>query len=460
MTINDIGDVMRRQREYFASGATLPVKARVDALKRLYAAISAHENEICHALHADLGKSATESYMSEIGMVLVELRHMIKHLPSYAKDQRVSTPMSQFASRCYRKATPYGSVLVMSPWNYPFLLTVDPVVDAVAAGNTVVVKPSAYSPATSAVIEKLLSEQFPTEHVAVVTGGRKENAALLDTKFDFVFFTGSQAVGKEVLRHTAETLTPAVLELGGKSPCIVDDTTPIPLAARRIVFGKFLNCGQTCVAPDHILCDVRVRDKLVEELKKQIVLQLGEHPLENPEYGKIINEKHFRRLLGLIDKNKVAWGGGSDEKTLKIEPTVMTDVDWSDAVMGEEIFGPILPVLTYERFDDVFRIMADKPKPLALYLFSDDKARIRAVTERISYGGGCINDTVIHLACSDLPFGGVGESGMGAYHGRVGFDTFTHYKSILHKKNFVDMKVRYRPYTSKRAIKMLRFFMK
>jgi aldehyde dehydrogenase (NAD+) len=293
----------------------------------------------------------------------------------------------------------------------------------------------------------------------VVTGGREENACLLEEKFDFVFFTGSQNVGKEVLRHTAETLTPVVLELGGKSPCIVDETAKIPLAAKRIVFGKYLNCGQTCVAPDYILCDKSIKDRLIGAIKNEIIKQYGKKPISDPSYGKIINEKHFERIIGLIDESKAVHGGDHDRIALKIAPTVMDNVDWSDAVMQEEIFGPVLPILTYEKFEDIVPLFADMAKPLALYLFSENKAHISLITERCLYGGGCINDTIIHLATSEMGFGGVHESGMGSYHGKDGFDAFSHIKSIVDKKTFLDLGMRYRPY-GKISEKLLRIFLK
>jgi aldehyde dehydrogenase (NAD+) len=347
----------------------------------------------------------------------------------------------------------------MSPWNYPFLLTIDPLADAIAAGNTAVVKPSAYSPETSKIIEKIITECFETEYVAVVTGGRAENTALLEQKFDFVFFTGSQAVGKEVLRHAAEHLTPAVLELGGKSPCIVDASANIKLAAKRIVWGKYLNCGQTCVAPDYILCESSVKDEFINEVAGQIKKQFGEKPLENKNYGKIINQRHFERLCGLIDKSKVIIGGEANSTTNQIAPTVMDNVTENDAVMGEEIFGPIMPILTFDDFDKLVDELKDKDKPLALYLFSSNKKHIERVTKELSYGGGCINDVVVHLATSEMGFGGVGESGMGSYHGKAGFEAFSHYKSVMDKKTWLDLPMRYQPY-NKLYEKLLHMFLK
>ena len=456
----NIDEIIVKQQEFFASGKTLDIKFRKEMLKKLYSAVKKYENEINDALKSDLGKSEFEGFMCEVGLSLTEISYMIKNVAKFSRRKIVATPLPQFASVSFKKPSPYGHVLIMSPWNYPFLLTIEPLADAIAAGNTAVVKPSAYSPATSSIIRKMLTEIFPAEFVAVVTGGRKENAELLDKKFDLVFFTGSQSVGKEVLRRCSEHLTPAVLELGGKSPCIVDSSAKIKLAARRIVFGKYLNCGQTCVAPDYILCEKSVKDKLVEEIVKQIKKQYGEKPLENADYGKIVNEKHFERLLSLIDKNKVVIGGGSDSKKLQIEPTVMDNVTFSDAVMGEEIFGPILPIITYDKFDDVFDILKGREKPLALYIFSEDKKHIDSILSRISFGGGCVNDVVIHLATSEMGFGGVGESGMGAYHGKCGFDAFSHTKSIVDKKTFMDLPMRYQPYNRTVYGKLLKMFLR
>ncbi len=454
-----IDEILQKQKEYFHSGATLPVSFRVAALKKLYEVIKRREEDVVKALQADLGKSAFESYMCEIGMALSEIRYLIKNTKKFAKIRKVKTPVSQFAAKSYVQPSPYGNVLIMSPWNYPFLLTIDPIADAIAAGNCAVVKPSAYSPATSALLGEIVAECFAPEYVAVVTGGRAENAALLEKKFDFIFFTGSQNVGKEVLRHAAERLTPTVLELGGKSPCIVDETAKIELAAKRIVFGKYLNCGQTCVAPDYILCHRQVKEKLLQAIIREIKAQFGEDYLENSNYGKMISEKHFERICSLIDDEKVAYGGGRCEMKLKIQPTVMDNVTWEDKVMQEEIFGPVLPILTFERYEEIFSLLGEKQKPLALYFFTEDKRRAKEVVERCRFGGGCINDTIIHLATSELPFGGVGESGMGAYHGKTGFDAFSHEKGVVDKKTWFDLPMRYQPYT-KKAEKTVRKFLK
>lgn len=460
MTEQEISLLVKKQRNYYNSGATLPVSFRREQLKKLYCAIKKYELELNGALKADLGKSHFESFLCESGFALTEISYMLKHLKKFAKPKRVRTPLAQFCSRSYVLPIPYGTTLIMSPWNYPLLLTVGPLCNAIAAGNTAILKPSAYSPTTSALIKRIIEEIFAPEYISVVEGGRNENSALLDQKFDFIFFTGSQGVGKEVLRRAAEHLTPAVLELGGKSPCIVDSSASIALSAKRIVFGKYLNCGQTCVAPDFILCESSVKDELIRELKKQIELQFGKAPLENEDYGRIINEKHFARLCSLIEKEKTVYGGRSDASRLKIEPTVMDGVTYADAVMQEEIFGPILPILTFDDFDLTVDELKTQSKPLALYIFSKNKRHVKRVTTELSYGGGCINDVIIHLATSEMGFGGVGESGMGAYHGKRGFDTFSHQKSIVDKKTFIDLPMRYQPYNSKFREKLVRFFLK
>ncbi len=460
MEHQQITAIVAQQRAFFESGKTLPVAVRKQALENLRAAICARRADIEAALHKDLGKSDFESYMCEIGMALDEISYMLKHIDRFARERRVRTPLAQFAARSYVKPSPYGVVLIMSPWNYPFLLTIDPLVDALAAGNTAVIKPGAYAPATAQIIKELIEDIFAREYVAVVTGGRAENACLLDQKFDYIFFTGSKTVGKEVMKKAAEHLTPVTLELGGKSPCIVDETADLAMAARRIAFGKYLNCGQTCVAPDYVFCQASVRDRFVALLKEEIIRQYGEDPLQNADYGRIVNQKHFERICSLIEKAKTVHGGRVNADTLQIEPTVMTNVTWDDAVMGEEIFGPVLPVLTFESIDEVIKTVNDYDSPLALYLFSSNKKAVRRVTAACRFGGGCINDVIIHLATAHMGFGGVGESGMGAYHGKVGFDTFSHQKSIVDKKTWIDLPMRYQPYDRGINAKLLRMFLK
>lgn len=459
MDAKEIEELVSSQRKWFHSGATLDLATRADALKRLKEAIRTHETEIHEAIAADLGKSGQESYMCETGLTMSEISYMQKHLRKFSAEKTVHTPLAQFHSRSYVKPSPYGVVLIMSPWNYPVLLTLDPLADAIAAGNTVIIKPSAYSPHTSAIIEKIIEECFPPHYVAVVTGGREENTQLLNQHFDYIFFTGSQFVGKEVMRKAAEHLTPITLELGGKSPCIVDATADLKLAAKRIVFGKFLNCGQTCVAPDYIYCHEDIKASLLEQIQLQIQKQFGSNPLSNPNYGKIINAKHFERICGLIDTDKIVCGGKCNPETLQIEPTVMDAVSFEDAVMQEEIFGPVMPILTFRSLDEAIDKINTLPHPLALYIFSGRKADAKKVIAQCGFGGGCINDTIIHLATSEMGFGGFGESGMGSYHGKNGFDTFSHYKSIVDKKTWIDLPMRYQPY-SKFYEKLIRFFLR
>jgi len=455
----EIEEIMKAQRTFFMGGRTREVAFRIVALKRLKAAVIKKQNEIYEALKTDLGKSEFESHMCEVGLALSELSYMIAHTARFAAEKTVPTPLAQFASRSYTSPAPYGTVLIISPWNYPFLLTVGPLIDALAAGNTAVLKPSAYSSATSAVIASLIRECFPRKYVAVVEGGRAENTCLLEQKFDYLFFTGSRSVGQEVMRRAAEHLTPVTLELGGKSPCIVDETANIELAARRIVFGKYLNCGQTCVAPDYVYCREELLEELTAAIRNEIVRQYGEAPLTNGNYGKIINEKHFDRLRRLIDPEKTVYGGAFDGQTLKLEPTVMTSVAWEDAVMQEEIFGPVLPILPFRDIDEVIAAVNAHAHPLALYLFSENKKTVKKVFASCGFGGGCVNDTIIHLATSEMGFGGVGESGMGAYHGQAGFRTFSHYRSIVDKKTWLDLPMRYQPYT-KANERLVRLFLK
>ena len=459
MTEQEIKDILQQQNHFFSSGKTIPAEFRLKQLESLKEAMIRHEADLAAALKEDLGKSRMESYMCEIGLTLSELTWMQKHLRSLMRSKCVSTPAAQFAAKSFRSPSPYGTVLIMSPWNYPVLLTLDPLIDAIAAGNTAVVKPSAYAPYTFDVMKTMIEECFPAHYVAVVDGGRAENQALLQQRFDMIFFTGGKTVGREVLRHAAEYLTPVTLELGGKSPCIVDSTAKIRLAAKRIVFGKYLNCGQTCVAPDYILCDKRIRDELITAILAEIEKQFGKEPLKNPNYGKIINEKHFERILGLINGEKLVYGGQSEPESLRIAPTVLNNITWDDAVMGEEIFGPLLPILTFDTLDEALDTVESHPHPLALYFFSEDKAAQKKVLDTCRFGGGCINDTIIHLATSDMPFGGVGESGMGSYHGRVGFETFSHYRSIVDKKTWMDLPIRYQKYTGLKE-KMMRMFLK
>lgn len=446
-TEKTIESAVERLRAHFATGATIDIDERVDALVRLRKAVKNAEPRIAEALAADLGKPSQESYMCEIGLTLAELRHQLGHLRGWAEPKRVRTDLANFPATSFTVAEPYGVVLVMSPWNYPFMLAMEPLIGAIAAGNCCLVKPSAYAPATSQVVADIVAEAFDPGHAFVVQGGRAENAALLEQRFDYIFFTGSTTVGKLVMQKAAAHLTPVSLELGGKSPCIVAADADIELAARRIVFGKYLNCGQTCVAPDYVLVDEQVHDRFVDAVKRNITAMFGEFPLDDPSYGRIVNRKHFGRLLGLIEPAKTAFGGGFDADSLRIEPTVMTNVTFDDAVMQEEIFGPVMPVIALEHIEEAEALVKSMPEPLALYLFTRDAALQDRFVRHVPFGGGCINDTVMHLATSNMGFGGVGASGMGSYHGKKSFDTFSHEKSILKKGSWFDAPLRYRPYS-------------
>jgi len=454
-----IEKIVQKQRAFFRTGKTIPLAYRKIALKRLARTIHDHENDIYAALKADLNKSETEAYMCEIGMTLAELSYMLKHMSCWAQKEYKLTPLAQFSATSFTIKEPYGVVLIMSPWNYPFLLTMGPLIGAIAAGNCAVVKPSAYAPATSQVIRMILRECFDEEYVAVVEGGRMENQALLDQRFDYIFFTGGVSVGKEVMAKAARHLTPVTLELGGKSPCIVDKTAKLDLAAKRIVFGKLLNCGQTCVAPDYILVDQAVKEEFVGYLKKWIMKMYGEKATENKAYVKMINQKHFNRVTGLIDPEKVVFGGDWNEETVQIEPTIMDNVTPEDVIMQEEIFGPVLPVISVGNMQEAERFICDREKPLALYLFTQDRKLANRFLKHVPFGGGGINDTIIHLATSHMGFGGVGNSGMGSYQGKKSFEAFSHEKSSVKKHTWMDMPFRYAPYAEWQD-KLIRMFLR
>lgn len=440
--------MVSRQRAFWNTGATRSVEWRLIHLKKLEQALEEREETLCAALKADLGKAAYESWLSEIGMTLGELRFARKHLKKWAAVKRRPSAMPLFPASSRVVPQPYGTVLIMSPWNYPVQLTLVPLVSALAAGNCAVVKPSAYAPNVARVVAELLGDIFPPEYVSVVQGGRAENAALLEQDFDYIFFTGSPAVGKTVMAAAAQHLTPVTLELGGKSPVIIAPDANIPLAARRVAWGKFLNAGQTCVAPDHVYIPQNLRDAFVKELAGQIHQLYGADPLTGPDLPKIINEKHFNRVAGLMGSGKTAVGGRTDPEARRIEPTVLVDVAESDAVMQEEIFGPVLPVLTYDSLDDLIARQQKKARPLALYIFTGDRALEKRIVSALPSGGVCVNDTVIHLANPHVPFGGVGNSGMGACHGKTGFDTFTHYRTVV-RRGGLDLPMRYAPYAGK-----------
>ena len=451
--------IVEKQKAFFEKNRTKSYEFRQKALLRLKRTILYYEKEIEEALKQDLGKSDFEAYMTEVGMTLSELNYVEKHLRSWIKKRSVLTPLAHFPAKSFEVPEPYGTVLIMAPWNYPFMLCMEPLIGAIAAGNCCVIKPSAYAPQTSAVIKKILSGIFPEGFVAVVEGGREENIALLEQKFDYIFFTGSKAVGKIVLEKAAKNLIPVTLELGGKSPCIVDETANLKLAAKRVVFGKYLNCGQTCVAPDYLLVQEDVKDKFLEYLKYWIDKMFGVEPLKNQDYPKIINEKHYERIMKLIEGETIVKGGYGNKKRLFIAPTVLDHITEKSPIMQEEIFGPVLPVLTYRCLKEAEDFIKKGEKPLALYLFTGKKQREQKILQEISFGGGCINDTIIHLATSRMGFGGVGASGMGCYHGKRSFDTFSHTKSIVKRYQEIDLPIRYQPYTSGKR-KLLRLFLK
>ena len=460
-------EILERQREFFRSGGTLSVNRRLGRLEKLRQEIMSGEEEISAALAQDLGKSRTEAYMTEIGMTLSELSCAIRNLKRWSKPRRVRTPLAQFPATSRIIPEPYGNVLIMSPWNYPFLLCMSPLVSAMAAGNTVILKPSAYSPATSAAIKKLVNSVFTEEEAAVVEGGRDVNSDLLEQKFDYIFFTGSKTVGRLVMEKAARHLTPVTLELGGKSPVIVTPSADIRVSAARIVFGKFLNCGQTCVAPDYVIVHESIVDSFMENCKREILGMYGLDQLANPDYGKIINSKHFDRLCDTMDevRQKCVFGGFTDPGRLKISPAVFRlgsisarDCD-SVRIMQDEIFGPLLPVLTYSDPEEITSYVESHPRPLAVYIFASDRKQKEFFISRLHFGGGCVNDTIIHLASEALPFGGVGESGMGHYHGRFGFETFSHLKSIVDKPFWLDLPMRYQPYSSTKE-KLIKRFLK
>lgn len=446
-TKQQIQNVINGQKYFFAEGHTRSVDFRLNALRTILTAIDEYESRILEALKQDLGKSAFEGYTTEIGMVKSELKYHIKHIRSLSKGKRKSTTIINFPSSGLLMPEPYGMVLIVSPWNYPFHLSMLPLVGAIAAGNTVILKLSEDAPATAHVIERMLFEHIQPELVSVFTGGYEMNTALFTQEFDYIFFTGSPALGKVVMEHATKNLTPVTLELGGKSPCIVDKNAKLTVAARRIVFGKLLNCGQTCVAPDYLLVQSSVKQQLLGCIQQSMKDAYGTDIKNNPDYPRIVNEKHFDRLVKLIEGEQIIAGGQSSRDSLFIEPTLLDFPNENADVMKEEIFGPILPVITYEDISEAITFINNRPKPLALYLFSESRNVQKQVLTQTSSGGVCINDTIMQMVAHSLPFGGVGNSGMGRYHGKYSFETFSHYKPILKKSTKIDVPLRYAPFS-------------
>lgn len=458
--MEDIDNILKRQRDFFQSGRTRDIEYRIKKLKKFKINIIKNQEDILKALKQDLNKSDFEAYATEVGMVLEEINMAIKNIKKWAKIEKVRTPFMHFGTRSYIYKEPYGTVLNISPWNYPFQLSLSPIIGALSAGNCAILKPSKYSKATSDVLEYLIKETFKDEYVAVVAkdGGREELNELLNYKFDYIFFTGSPNVGKVVMAKAAENLTPVTLELGGKSPCIVHKDADIKKAAKRIVWGKFLNAGQTCVAPDYLMVHEDIKEELIFYIKKYIEEFFGEDPRLSEDFGRIINEKQFNRLLSYLDRGHVIYGGSQNSKERYIGPTLIDTLSWAYPIMQEEIFGPILPIMEYKDVDSMVKLLSGRPKSLALYLFTESNKIEKKVLENISFGGGCVNDTVIHVASSYVPFGGVGNSGMGAYHGKQSFEVFTHRKPILKKTTFFDIETRYAPYEGK--LKLLKKLLK
>lgn len=447
-----------KQKAFFRSGKTKELNYRIQALEAIRDAIRKNEQSLFHTLKEDLNKSEFEAYATEIGVVLEEFRFTLKHISDWIKPEKVKTPVSHIGSTGYIYSEPYGVALIIAPWNYPFQLAIAPLIGAIAAGNCAILKPSELTPKTSALLRKMITELFPEEYIAVAEGGVDASQALLAEDVDYIFFTGSVPVGKVIMEAASKNLTPLTLELGGKSPCIVHHDANVKLAAKRIAWGKFINAGQTCVAPDYLYVHESKKDEVLHEFQLATHELYGEKTLENPDYTRIVSKRHFDRLLTFLNNGNIFMGGGSNEETLTIEPTVLTGITWDDSIMQDEIFGPILPVLLYRELSEVIDGIHRHPNPLALYLFSENERVQQEVLQHISFGGGCINDTVYHLASPYLPFGGVGSSGIGAYHGKGSFDTFSHRKSVLKQTTKFDLPFRYP--NVKDGLRKLKWFLK
>lgn len=452
------GLLVAKQRDFFHTDRTKEISFRIQALETLRKAIKEREQEFIESLKQDLNKSEFDAYSTEIGIVLEEIRFTLKHLSKWAKPRRVKTPMTHIGSKSLIYPEPYGVTLIIAPWNYPFQLAIAPLIGAIAAGNCAVLKPSELTPKTSHVMAKLIKENFPEEFITVIEGGVETSEALLKEKFDYIFFTGSVPVGKIIMEAASKHLTPVTLELGGKSPCIVHEDANVKIAAKRIAWGKFMNAGQTCIAPDYLFVHESIKEEFLSQLKVAVAELYGDAPLENENFTKIVSERHFNRLQSFLKNGTVFIGGGTLPEQLKMEPTVLTDISWDDAIMEDEIFGPILPVLGYDDLGGIIDEINNHPKPLALYLFTESETVQTSVLNRVSFGGGCINDTVYHITSPYLPFGGVGSSGTGAYHGKGSFDTFSHEKSVLKQTTLFDIPLRYPNF--KDGLKYIKLFFK
>lgn len=456
MNQTDIHNMLEDQKSYFISGKTKSVSFRKERLRELTNLIKKSDKKIIDALYEDMKKPATEAYASEIAVIRNEIRHVLRHIDSWSKNKRVRTPKHLFPSKSFIMPEPYGVSLIISPWNYPFNLALIPLVSSIAAGNCSIIKPSEYSPHTSMLMDELISRAFDPSFIKVVTGGADEARALLEERFDYIFFTGSVATGRRVMEAAARHLTPLTLELGGKSPCIIDREVNIEFAARRIAWAKYFNSGQTCIAPDYLFVNSTIKDEFMNCLKKHVHEFYGQDPSLSPDYARIINNVHFKRLKNLLNDGDIILGGRTDETDLYIEPTIIDNVRPEYKIMQEEIFGPILPVMDYDNLDEAISFVNSRPKPLSLYIFSSNQTVQARVINETSSGGVCINDAMVHFASDVLPFGGVGESGIGAYHGKAGFYTFTHYKCVVKNNLTFDLPFRYAPYKYK--LPLVRWF--
>lgn len=456
--MENYSSLVTKQKSFFRSGKTKDISFRIEALQKLRIAIQNHEDDLLKALKIDLNKSEFEAYTTEIGILLSEISFILSNLKSWVKPEKVKTPMTHVGTTGYINSEPYGVTLIIAPWNYPFQLAIAPLIGAIAAGNCAIIKPSELTPKTSGVLAKLIQETFEEEYISAILGGVETSTALLNESLDYIFFTGSVSVGKIIMEAAAKHLTPVTLELGGKSPTIVHEDAKLKLAAKRIAWGKFINAGQTCVAPDYVYVHQSIKTEFLNELKKAIHELYGDIPLQNEDYTHIVSEKHFNRLQSFLNNGSIYTGGKTKSEGLIIEPTVLTDITWEDPVMQDEIFGPILPILNYSNLSEVIEGIQHHPKPLALYIFSEDMNIQQKVLNSVSFGGGCINDTVYHLSSPYLPFGGVGPSGSGAYHGKASFDTFSHKKSILKQTTLFDIPFRYP--NVKNGLKKIKMFLK
>ncbi|KXG76444.1 aldehyde dehydrogenase [Thermotalea metallivorans] len=453
-----VKEILKEHKTYFDTGKTKDLSFRMEQLKKLKRAIQAYESRLLDALYKDLRKPAFEAYATEVGYVLDSIGYTLKHFKSWAKVKRVATPIIHLGAQSYIYPEPYGTVLIIAPWNYPFQLLIEPLIGAIAAGNCAVLKPSEYTPHVAQVMESMIKECFDERYIRMVSGEKEMTAALIHGAFDYIFFTGSVPVGKIVMEAAAKNLVPVTLELGGKSPCIVDKEAHIAVAAKRIAWGKFLNAGQTCVAPDYLIVHREIKKIFIPKLIEAIKKFYGDDPAQSQDYCRIVSNKHMERLIGLMDREKIIYGGAYDLEDLYIAPTVMDNVTWDDPIMADEIFGPLLPVLEYEDLDQVIHRINGRPKPLALYVFSENKTVQKEIIRRVSFGGGCINDTLSHVASPYIPFGGVGPSGMGAYHGKSSFDTFSHKKSVMKRTTKFSIPLAFPPYKDK--MKLLKKWMK